>query len=143
MNVVSGFWCFNVIVGVGGGLSYMFILNLISTLVRRKWLAISIFVLLLTLASAPYVTGPLFAVARSAVFFGMIAFALARFGVLAASAAVFAGAALVDFPLTTNWSAWYAPSSLLAMCVVTGLALYSLATTLSGRPWWPDKLDAS
>jgi serine/threonine-protein kinase len=133
-----GFWCFYAVLGLGGGLSYMFILNLVSTVVRSKWMAILIFVLLLTFVSAPYATGPLLAVARSAVFVGMIAFALAKFGVLTSSAAIFATAVL-DFPLTTNWSAWYAQSALLAVCVVIALALYGFLTTVSVRPLTQNK----
>ena len=146
-GVIVGFWCFHMILGLGDGLFNMFILNLISAAVRRKWLAVSIFVglttVLTTLAYTPYGTDPWFALGRSVLFFGLVALILTRFGVLAASAAMFAQSSLLNSPLTTNWSVWYAQSSLLAMCIVSGLALYGLVTTLSDRPWWPDKLDAT
>src|SRR5262249_47804439 len=108
-GTIIGLW-FSVALGALGSLAYLFLLNIISMLVRRRWLAVSIFMLLATLVFTPYATGAVLAIARSAVFFGIIAFALIRFGVLAVSAMVFTQLMLQTFPLTTNWSAWYAQS---------------------------------
>ena len=131
-GIIVGFWGYQALTFVSA-LSYMLMLSLISAVVRSKWLAVSVFFLLATLVFAPYTTGPWLALARSAVFFTIVAFALIRFGVLAVSSIVFAQLTLLDFPLTTNWSAWYAHSTLLAVCVVIGLALYGAVTTLAGR----------
>jgi serine/threonine protein kinase len=127
-------WISEGIVGVGGGLGCMFGLNLISMRVRRKWVVISIFVLLNSLVLTSYQMNPILAVGRSMVFFGMVAIALTRFGVLTAAAAVFTGFTILTFPLTTNWSAWYAQSALLAMGSLIALALYGFVITLAGRP---------
>jgi hypothetical protein len=124
-------------------MGYMFLLNLISTAVRRNWLAVSLFILLSALVFAPYATGPWLALARSAVFFTIVVFALIRFGVLTVSAIIFTQLTLLDFPLTINWSVWYAGSSLLAVCMLIGLALYGVVTTLAGRRAWPATLDAT
>jgi serine/threonine-protein kinase len=132
-GVIVGFWCFHAVRAVGA-MGYMFMLNLISAVIRRKWAAASLFILVSTLALTPYATGPWLAVARSLIFFAIIAFALTKFGVLTAAAAIFAQLTFLDFPLTTNWSAWYAQNSLITMCAVTGLALYGAVTTLGGRP---------
>ena len=74
------------------------------------------------------------AMARSAVFFAIVGFALIRFGVLTVSAIIFAQLTLLDFRLTTNLSAWYADASLLAVGVLIGLAMYGVWTTLEDRP---------
>jgi len=42
--------------------------------------------------------------------------------------------ALTDFPLTTDFSAWYAGSSLFAIASVLTLAAYAIYTALAGRP---------
>jgi hypothetical protein len=138
----SALWFFNAIIGVGGGLGYMFVVNLLSTVVRRKWLALSIFILLSTLVLTPYSASPFFAIGRSVVLFGMVAFALTRFGILTAAAAVYAGVTIVDSPLTTNWSAWYAQIALFEIGTLIALALFGFVTTLAGRPIWPYKPDA-
>ena len=132
-GVVVGFWCFHAVRAVGA-MGYLFLLNLISIVIRRNWLAVSIFILLATLVFAPYATGVWLALARSAVFFAIVGFALIRFGVLTVSAIIFAQLTLLDFPLTTNLSAWYADASLLAVGVLIGLAMYGVWTTLEDRP---------
>ena len=81
--------------------------------------------------------------ARLTIWSTMLAFTLIRFGVLATVASSYAALMIEIFPLTTNWSAWYAPAALLAIATLVALALYGLVTTLKGRPLWPAKLDAS
>jgi len=54
---------------------------------------------------SPYATGVWLALARSAVFFAIVGFALIRFAVLTVSAIIFAQLTLLDFPLTTKLSA--------------------------------------
>jgi hypothetical protein len=73
----------------------------------------------------------------------VVAFTLIRFGVLATIAALYAAFVIEIFPLTTNWSAWYAPAALLAIVTLVALALYGFVTTVKGRPLWPARLDAS
>jgi hypothetical protein len=46
-------WCGVPIVGVAGGLGFALILNLISRLVRRRWLGVPVFVVVMTLLFAP------------------------------------------------------------------------------------------
>jgi serine/threonine-protein kinase len=137
-GIIVGFWCFHAVRAVGS-MGYMFMLNLISGVIRRKWAAASIFVLMSTLALTPYASGPWLAIARSVVFFAMIAFALTKFGVLAAGAAIFAQLTFLDFPLTTNWSAWYAQTGFIAIAIIIALALYGFVTALAGRPLWPSR----
>lgn len=42
----------------------------------------------------------------------------------------------MNFPLTTNWSAWYAPAALLCIATLAALAIYGFVTTLTLRPIW-------
>jgi serine/threonine-protein kinase len=140
-GVVFAYWGVDVIFGIAGGLMFMFMLSLVSMAIRPRWLAILIFVLLPTLTLTPYATGPLLAVGRSIVFFGTMAIALARFGVLTAAASFYAAIVLLDFPLTTNLSAWHAQAALFALATVMVLALYGFVTTLTGCPTSPNKLD--
>jgi hypothetical protein len=61
-------------------------------------------------------------------------FILIRFGVLAPIVAFSVSLALTNFPLTTDFSAWYAGSSLFAIASVLALTAYALYTALAGRP---------
>lgn len=95
-GMIAGFWISDAL-DAQLGLAFLFLLNLVSSLVRRRWLATSIFVLVATLVITLSAAGAWLAIA---VFFtfGIVAFALIRFGVLAVSAMVFTQLTLQTFP---------------------------------------------
>jgi hypothetical protein len=136
-------WCGELIAGVAGGLSFALILNLLSILVRRRWLGVLVFVLMMTLLLAPgYGALSFEALARPVVALLIVAITLTRFGVLATVASVYTRFILQDFPLTTNWSAWYEHATLLGLATLAGLALFGFVITLKSRPLWSNRLDA-
>jgi hypothetical protein len=59
--------------------------------------------------------------------------ALIRFGVLTAIVANFVSRILVTFPMTTDFSAWYAGATLFAVGTVVLLAFLSFRFALAGR----------
>jgi serine/threonine-protein kinase len=127
-------WCGEGITGVLVGLSVALALDLGTILVRRRWLRVPFFVVVTTLLVAPgYGTLSVGTLGRAAVVMLMIAITLTRFGVLATVASVYTGFIIQDFPLTTNWSTWYAQASLLALATIVALAVYGLLTTLRSR----------
>jgi hypothetical protein len=141
----SGFslWCGELIAGIAGGLSFALILNLISILVRRRWLGVLVFDLLMTLLLAPgYGALSFETLVHPAVGLLIVAIALTRFGVLATVASVYTRFILQDFPLTTNWSAWYEHATLLGLATVAGLAIFGFVITLKSLPLWSNRLDA-
>jgi hypothetical protein len=127
-----------------GGLGCSLLMSLISIAVQRRWLAAVVFILLMTLIVMPSYGRPsLLTTARLVIMQTVVAVTLIRFGVLAAVAALYAAFMIEIFPLTTNWSAWYAPAALLAIGTLVALALYGFVITLSGRWQWPLNADAS
>ena len=134
-------WSWQLVIAVGAGLSYMFLLTLILLLVRRQWLAAPLFVVVLLLVAAPVAGVGFTPLAERRVFlFCLIWFALTRFGVLTAAALLYVHAVATAFPLTTNLSVWYADSALLAISTILALAIYAFHITLAGRPLWRDTL---
>jgi serine/threonine-protein kinase len=130
-------WCGDLVAAVAGGLSFALILNLISILVPRRWLCVLLFVLVTTLLLASgYGALSFVTFARPAVGLLIIAVTLTRFGVLATVALTYIRFMTEDFPLTTNWSAWYANGALLAVVTVVSLSLFGFVITLKGRPLW-------
>ena len=110
---------------------------LLRTMFRRMWLASAAFIVVFTfvlfssigfgqLSLFDWVTVPLFA--------ALLVFILTRFGVLALIVAFSVSAILGDFPLTADFSTWYAGSSLFAIASVLALTAYALYTALAGRP---------
>jgi hypothetical protein len=127
-------WCWQAIIAIAGGLGYTLVLNLISIPARRRWLTRMLFVLVLTPVLLPGYGRPSFAtIARPAILLALVAFTLTRFGVLAAVAYVYTHMASLEFPLTTNWSAWYAPAAVLGIGTLVAIALYGFVTTLRGQ----------
>jgi hypothetical protein len=91
----------------------------------------------MTLILAPGYGSPSFiAIARQVVILVAVAIALSRFGILAAVAFAYTLATIGEFPLTTNWSAWYAPFALFGMATLVALALFGFIATTSGRRRW-------
>jgi serine/threonine-protein kinase len=104
---------------------------LLRAVLRREWLAAAAFVLIQTL---PYflIGGPISGA------FGLIVaaaeiFVFLRFGLLAW---VFSNYFFhfLEFPLTTDSSAWYAGTSLFLLLVLAALALCGFRIALAGRP---------
>ena len=74
-------WCWFTIVAVCIGLSNAFVLNVLLQLVRSQWLAVSIFVISMTIVFTA--GGPLITALRGLLLLLIVVYALMRFGVLA------------------------------------------------------------
>lgn len=70
----------------------------------------------------------------AAVLSGIAAFVAIRFGLLPLVAGIFTLQMLVLFPMTADFSAWYAGSTIFALATVLLLAAWSFRTALAGRP---------
>jgi hypothetical protein len=118
-----------------------FLLFLLRTLLRRDWLAAAVFMGLFSLLNFVASEEPLIDAAFGLVIGGSIVFLLVRFGLVAYMIGFFSVQVLQDFPITRHFSAWYAPSGLLAIAVVAAFAIYGFQTTLEGRPVFKNLLD--
>jgi DNA-binding winged helix-turn-helix (wHTH) protein len=132
-------WCWCTICAVCTGLSSAFVLNVLQ-LVRNQWLAVSIFVMVMTMVMTS--GGPLITALRGFLFLLMIVFALMRFGVLAAVAFCYVQEVVLAFPLTTNPTTWFAPATMLAIGSVVALVIYAFQLALAGRKLWNVSLES-
>jgi hypothetical protein len=110
---------------------------LLRTMFRRLWLAAAAFIAVSTLGlfgSIGFAQLSLFDWVTVPLFSAILVFILTRFGVLALIVALSVNAALTSFPLTTDFSAWYAASSLFAIASVLALTAYAVYIALAGRP---------
>ncbi len=114
-------------------LLHLFVLFFLRVLLRKQWAAVIAFVLLFTvLYSSTSQFAPVLLV-NNLILTGLTVFVLIRFGLLALVATwVFVG--LLNFPLTTQGSAWYASISLTGILLMAAMALYGFYTSLGGRP---------
>jgi serine/threonine-protein kinase len=110
---------------------------LLRTMFRRMWLAAAAFIVVFTLvlySSIGFDQFSLFDWVNVPLNAALLVFILTRFGVLALIVAFAVSATLGNFPLTADFSAWYAASSLFAIASVLALTGYALYTALAGRP---------
>jgi serine/threonine-protein kinase len=111
-------------------LAFALLFFLLRAVLRKEWLATGAFVLImavLTHGGEPIATA--FGVVWAAAFI----FVFLRFGLLAL---VFGNyfQHFLQFPLTTDSSAWYAGTSLFLLLVLAALAVYGFRIALAGRP---------
>jgi predicted Ser/Thr protein kinase len=114
-------------------LSALFVLLLLSIILRKDWLAmLAGWLLAVGLINLPGDNPPLdffFTGLCAAIFI----FGLIRFGLLTAVFAYLSLQLLDVMPLTTNLSAWFANATILVVLILLGLASYGAFTSLGGR----------
>jgi serine/threonine-protein kinase len=111
-----------------------FLLLLLLVVLRKKWLAIAalwLFIVLLNIGSAN---------SRQWIFWldllltaTFITLAAARFGLLALYSCFLFASLCFGFPLTSDFSSWYAGSTFLGLVVIMGMAIYGFQTSLAGQ----------
>jgi hypothetical protein len=104
---------------------------LLRAVLRKEWLAAAVFVLLQTVPF--FITGGLVSGAFGLVIAAAEIFVFLRFGLLAWVFSNYFGHFL-EFPLTTDSSAWYAGTSLFVLLVLAALSIYGFRIALAGRP---------
>ena len=111
----------------------LLLLLLFSIIFRRWWAAVGALFLLITLLGSVMGEHPsidwLFGMSSAA----LILVVLLRFGLLAAVFMQFFALAFFLFPMTTDFSAWYAGSTAFALAVALALTLYGFRTSLAGQ----------
>ena len=118
-------------------LSCLFLLMLLSILLRREWLAFGL-TLLLFIFSLGFGGG------LSWIFGGVWAtflfVVLARFGLLATVAYVACYGAIRIYPITSDFSAWYAEGTIFALGIIVAICGYGFYTSLGRQKVFAGKL---
>jgi serine/threonine-protein kinase len=119
--------------GAAPALFVFLLLFLLRVVLRRQWLAVVAIILLwagLGLASDhPVITTGFLVIAN-----GLSVLALIRFGVLSFAIGAAVADTLDTFPLSANFSTWYAGSAIFALAAVLALTAYAFHTAVAGRP---------
>jgi hypothetical protein len=111
-------------------LGFALLFFLLRAILRKEWLAAGAFALIM---AVPLQGGGLIAWAFGLVGAAAVILVFLRFGLLAL---VFGNYFFhfLEFPLTTDSSAWYAGTSLFLLLVLAALAVYGFRIALAGRP---------
>src|SRR5262245_51947946 len=108
----------------------LFTLFLLRRLARRDWLTVVLYALLIGVVSY---TGNWQVSAWSFLANGVVAVVMTRYGLVALAVAYFTNFALFSFPVTLNFSVWYAGIGLAPLIAVLALAVFVFYTSLGGQ----------
>ena len=117
------------------GLVWFVLIFILRVVLRRDWLAAAAFVsLYMALNWVATPASPVLSALFGGVETALLVFVMLRFGLVALSASSFVYVLLLLFPITADFSAWYAGTSLFALLSVAAIAAFALHTALAGRP---------
>jgi hypothetical protein len=111
----------------------LLLLLLFSFVLRREWLAVGLLVVITTLIGGlqgenPAIDWPMSVLSAAVTFFLLL-----RFGLLAIVAMQFFIFTFLFYPVTTDFSAWYAGSTVFALAVAVALTAYAFYISLGGQ----------
>jgi len=112
----------------------MFLLFLARTTLRRYWLAVvatGLVYAIITLGAENFGVETPNVILTAA----LCVFLLVRFGILALAIGVFVTSLLLNYPMTLDFSRWYASRTAFVLAVLVGMALYGFRSALAGRPF--------
>ncbi len=122
-------------------LGLFFLLFLLRVICRREWLAAIAFVVMLTAIDTLLSQDGIALSLPIRTFQHVLAiFVMLRFGLLSFVVGQCMVSILLFFPITTDFSAWYAGSTIFALAFIVALAGYAFHTALAGRPIFQAKL---
>ena len=127
------------------GFAFLFFLLLLYIIVRKEWLAaLALFLIAVSIeASAFAFGGPRLFWIASILIAATLTILITRFGVLATMVAQLFFFLSVTYPMTTDFSAWYASSTIFALVIALGLAIYGFYISLGGKPVWNRSYETS
>jgi serine/threonine protein kinase len=114
-------------------LAMFFLIFLLRVVTRRQWLAAGIFVLFWVALVVLGSNSPMIALVFAGLSFAAVVINLLRFGLVALAISILVSSLFSRVPITTDFSAWYAGSTLFTLLAVLALALYGFHTSLGGQ----------
>jgi hypothetical protein len=124
-------WFNNLSSQPAGALAYFVLFLLLRLLLRRTWLAVAVIVVMI--AGVNVATGYSLAASTLVIAVALLFIAVSiRFGMLALTASLLF-VTVQRFPLTSHFSAWFAPQGWMEVALVLAVALWSFRNALGGR----------
>jgi hypothetical protein len=125
---------------IQGTFLFFFVFFLFRVLLRKPWLATTAFVALFATARVLGNTYTAVQIPTSIAVFGLVAFVLVRFGLVALASGLFTVDLLINAPMTASFSNWYATPTAFLFLSLLGLAAWGFYTSLGGRALWQGEL---
>jgi hypothetical protein len=122
---------------ISASLIILFFFFLLRALFRREWIAAAVVILLGAVISSgsPH---PMVDMVLNALISGLVVLVLIRFGVFPTTVLLFVVFSLGNFPMTADFSAWYAGVSLAITLLILAIAGFAFHSALGGRKLFRD-----
>jgi hypothetical protein len=133
-------WLANIVGAIVGVLMFFFILVFFRALVRNRWVAAALFVLVFAIPKILATNHPLIDSPVWIIIYLIAAFAVVRFGLIVLAMAVFTANILLNLPFTLDFSAWYAPASVCMVLSIVVLAGWGFYAALAGQKLLKEEL---
>ena len=128
-----GAWLVLVPGGIQGTLFFFIALIGLRYLLRKPWAAGVAFTAVFTFLHVIGLQHPVFQATSAVLIYGIAAFALVRFGLIALAFAVFTANLTMNVPITFDFSRWYASYSMSGIVIVLAVAAWGFHTALAGQ----------
>ncbi len=120
-------------------LVFLLIMLLLRVLLRNQWIAAAAWVGIFLALQLPGTAFPLVDTVATIVTYGLFAFVLTRFGLLAFAAAAFVNDLLVGLPITFNTGAPYFDEMMVVIAIVLALSVWGFRVATSGAHLAPSR----
>lgn len=140
MRETAALWLINLVNSIQSTLVFFLVLVFLRVLVKNRWAAAAIFVLLF---ATPKLLGSDHAFIEAPVWvviYGIAAIAVVRFGLIVLATGIVFTNVLLNVPYTIDFSTWYAARSLCAVLAIFAMAIWGFYTSLAGQRLWKDEL---
>ncbi len=137
---VLGACLFHLAISVQATLAFFFLMFAFRVVLRKPWLAALAFVSFWTFIKVYGAHHFWIEVPVQIAVYGIAAFVVLRFGFIALAVGIFTADLLLNVPITTTVSAWYAGSSIFVVLLVTAMAVWGAYTALAGQKLWKEQL---
>jgi protein kinase-like protein/zinc ribbon protein len=133
-------WISNVLSAILGVLIFFFFLVFFRALVRNRWVAAALFVVVFALPKILATEHPWIDAPAWTIVYLIAAIAVVRFGLVVLSMAVFTANILLNVPYTLDFSEWYAPASICMVLSIVALAGWGFYMALAGQKLLKEEL---
>ncbi|HKR31175.1 MAG TPA: serine/threonine-protein kinase, partial [Terriglobales bacterium] len=123
-----------------GTLIFFFVLFLLRVLLRKTWLATLVFVGIWVFYKSLGAQHLALHIPTMVLLYGSAAFVMVRFGLIALISGFFVTDLLVNLPMTSDFSSWFAGVGIFAYAIVFVLAVWAFHTSLGGQKLWKEEL---
>jgi serine/threonine protein kinase len=136
-----GSWLYQWPQSIQTTLVFFFLLFGLKVLLRKEWIAGIVLVAIFALPRGLSSTYMAVEIPAQIVVYSIAVLIVLRFGFVPLACAVFTINLMANVPFSTDLSAWYMPSSILALLSVVALAGWGFYNSLGGEPLWRPEIE--